>query len=168
MNMFHKLFYNDNSVGYAIICFYSHLCKPGVWVMIYILFMQTIANYVINYIVCRLENSRTLIERDRSMSIVSRPLSVVSGIRMWFHILFFFHSRDIKSVGLVPQPTTDNNRRTTSIEDQLDQGRSFGYVRFSPAMAGLYDVIRLISMDLRALNLKFLQSRLILILKSSC
>ena len=58
----------------------------------------------------------TLIERDRSMSIVSRPLSVAAGTRIWFYILFFFHIRDIKSVSLVLQPTTDNNRRTTLIE----------------------------------------------------
>ena len=32
-------------------------------------------------------SDNTPIERNRSMSIVSCPLSVASGIRIWFHIL---------------------------------------------------------------------------------
>ena len=58
----------------------------------------------------------TLIEHNRSMSMASRPLSVAVETRIWFYILFFFHIRDIKSVSLVLQPTTDTNRRTTLIE----------------------------------------------------
>ena len=96
------------------------------------------------------------------MSIVSRPLSVASGIRICFHILYFSLSRDIKSIGLVPQPTTGYWQQSTddpnrvlarlgyynrSLRDLIVWITAFNFIALKPFATLLDQSICILSLD---------------------